>query len=122
MIGIGVDLCSISKIQQSIEQNPRFLERYYSPEERAYLVQKNQGLYQSAAAMFAAKEAFLKALGLGLGFIPLEQVTILHEESGKPYFVLGIQAQEKLLAAGARIAHVSLSHERDMAIAVVILT
>lgn len=121
MIGIGVDLCSVSKIQQSIDQNPRFLERYYSPVEKAYLAQKKQAIYQSAAAMYAAKEAFLKALGLGLGAIPMEQMSIAREESGKPYFVLGNLAQEKLLAAGARIAHVSLSHEGDMAIAFVII-
>lgn len=69
--------------------------------------------------MFAAKEAFLKALGMGLGAIPMEQISIVHEKSGRPYFVLGNIAQEKLLKAGAKIAHVSLSHEGDMAVAFV---
>ena len=66
MIGLGLDLCEIARIGTAMEKGEGFLARYFTPEERAYLAQRGKSAAQSAAAMFAAKEAFLKALGVGL--------------------------------------------------------
>lgn len=56
LLGVGVDLCGVARIERAIEKE-HFYERVFTPEERAYLNQKGKGRAQSAAAMFAAKEA-----------------------------------------------------------------
>ena len=53
LLGVGVDLCGIARIERAIEKE-HFYERVFTPEERAYLNQKGKGRAQSAAAMFAA--------------------------------------------------------------------
>jgi len=122
MIGLGMDLCQISRIQKAIEKNPGFLERYYTPDERAYLADRGQTAAQSAAAMFAAKEAFLKALGTGLGSgVALSDIGVLHGSLGAPQYALTGPALEKLHALGATRAFLSLTHESDMAGAVAVI-
>jgi len=78
MIGLGIDLCEIARIDNAIQKSDGFLQRYFTAEERSYLEGRGQMVAQSAAAMFAAKEAFLKALGTGLsGGIGMAAVCIL---------------------------------------------
>ena len=67
MKGLGIDLCEISRIEAAIAKNDRFLERWYTQEEQEYIRVRGKTGAQSAAAMFAAKEAFLKAVGTGIG-------------------------------------------------------
>ena len=92
MKGLGIDLCAVSRIEASIQKNERFLERWYTPEEQAYICQRGKVGAQSAAAMFAAKEAFLKALEIGIGKIPLKEVVIGHKENSAPYLVIASKA------------------------------
>ena len=63
-LGIGVDLCAVSRIERAI-QKAHFLNRVFTEAERAYLQGRGRGAGESAAAMFAAKEAVAKALGTG---------------------------------------------------------
>lgn len=114
---IGVDICSISKIQKIIEQNPKAMQRFFCTEEQVYLEQKNNVKWQSAAAMFAGKEALLKSFGRGIGAVALNEICIAHLPSGQPYIKLLGNAQQVLYTE--RTLHISLSHEQDMAIAVV---
>ena len=102
MKGLGFDLCGIDRIERAIAQNDRFLERWYTPAERAYIHSRGNAGAQSAAAMFAAKEAFLKALGA-------------------PHYALTGAAQQKLLELGAKQAWLSLTHENGMAAAVCVI-
>ena len=67
MIGLGLDLCEIARIERMLQKGDAFLRRFFTEEERAYVAAKGNAGAASAAAMFAAKEAFLKAAGLGLG-------------------------------------------------------
>lgn len=64
VIGVGVDLCSVPRIARAMERE-HFMRRVYTQEERAYLKSRGKSAPQSAAAMFAAKEAVAKALGTG---------------------------------------------------------
>jgi holo-[acyl-carrier protein] synthase len=117
--GLGIDLCAISRIEALLKENCGFLERYYTPEERAYLETRGQTVAQSAAAMFAAKEAFLKALGIGLsGGVALSDISIAHDASGCPRYVLQGKAQARLEEKGAQTAYLSLTHDGGMAAAV----
>lgn len=122
MIGLGVDLCQIDRIEAAIRQNGRFLERYYSAQEREYLAQRGQAFAQSAAGMFAAKEAFLKALGVGLsGGVAMADVSVIHDSLGCPAYAPGERARAALEARGARAAHLSISHDAGVAVAVCVL-
>ena len=117
MIGVGVDLCAVERIERAIEK-PRFLERVYTEGERAYLDSRGKGRAQSAAAMFAAKEAVAKALGTGFsrGVMP-DQIEVTHGESGAPGVALHGAALERLRKIGGARVLLSLSHERGMAAA-----
>ena len=122
MKGLGIDLCQISRIEQAMAQNERFLERWYAAQERAYILARGQTGAQSAAAMFAAKEAFLKAVGMGIGRgIPLQDIAVVHDQLGAPAYELTGAAQQKLQQMGAQHAWLSISHEGGMAAAVCVI-
>lgn len=119
MIGIGSDLCDISRIEAQLKKNDAFLNRCYTQNEREYLNKKNSA--QSAAAMFAAKEAVLKAFGMGLGDIPLKDIEVNHEKTGQPKIVLHDKAELIFKNHHAKNIFVSLSHESGMALAFVVI-
>lgn len=122
MKGLGIDLCSIERIRRVLEKGDGFLRRYFTPEEQAYIARRGQTGPESAAAMFAAKEAFLKAVGTGIGGgIPLTDVSVTHGESGQPGYVLGEKAAACMAKLGAGQAWLSLSHEAGVAAAVCVL-
>ena len=122
MIGLGLDLCEIARIGAAMEKTDGFLTRYYTQEEREYLAARGKTAAQSAAAMFAAKEAFLKALGVGLsGGISMADVGVIHDALGRPTYALGEKARAAMEARGASTAHLSLTHDAGMAAAVCLL-
>ena len=122
MKGLGIDLCGIARIQQAIERNERFLDRYYTKEEKEYILSRGAAGAQSAAAMYAAKEAFLKAAVVGIGRgIALDDIAVSHDEIGAPFYVLTGAALDKMNALGAVKAWLSLSHEGDTAAAVCVI-
>ncbi len=119
MKGLGIDLCQISRIETAIEKTEGFLNRYYTEAERAYLATRGGNQAQSAAAMFAAKEAFLKALGVGLsGGVAMTDISVAHDLMGRPSYVLDSVALAKLREIGATAAHLSLTHDGGIAAAV----
>ncbi len=120
ILGLGIDLCAVSRMRENLK-NGRFLDRYFADEEKAYILGRGQGAAESAAACFAAKEAFLKALGTGLGGADLREIALLHDESGAPYFSLRGSAKLKAELWGAQQVFVSLSHDNGTAAAVVLL-
>lgn len=121
VVGIGCDLVEVERVKRALQQHG-FAERVYTEVERRYC----QGTgtlvkYQSYAACFAAKEAFLKALGTGLRQGSLQDVWTEHDELGKPELqVRGYFAQllEKL---GVQRIHLTLSHTGGLAQAFVVL-
>lgn len=122
MKGIGIDLCEIARIQRTMETNERFLKKYYTEAEREWIVRKGKAGAQSAAAMFAAKEAFLKAAGIGIGGgVEMCEIEVLHNDRGAPRYALYGAAQEKMRSMGAQAALLTLSHEAGVAAAVCVL-
>ena len=121
LLGVGVDLCGIARIERAIEKE-HFYERVFTPEERAYLNQRGKGRAQSAAAMFAAKEAVAKALGTGFsgGVMPWN-ISVVHDEKGAPGAELTGAAKERLEQMGGADVRISLSHEGDSAIAFAVI-
>jgi holo-[acyl-carrier protein] synthase len=117
VIGIGVDMCTISRMEKSI-QKQHFYERVFLEGERAYLDQKEKSRAQSAAAMFAAKEAVAKALGTGFaGGVSAFVIEVTHDELGAPGIMLHGGAKERLEHIGGTRVLLSLTHEGDMATA-----
>ena len=114
IMGIGVDMVSEARVARSIKR-PGFLEKVYGPAERALL--ESRGMRpQTAAANFAAKEAFGKALGTGLlREFALCEAEALRDENGAPYFSFSGRA------AALMQAHLSLAHEGGAAAAFVVL-
>ena len=119
IFGIGVDCVEIARMNKSMSR-PRFMKRVFSVEESVLLTQKGKGAAASAAACFAAKEAFLKACGRGLGSFSLAEIAALRRASGAPYFVFSGAAAE-FCAQHKLSCHLSLSHEGGLAFAYVIL-
>lgn len=115
--GIGCDLCEIARIKNAGEA---FLERCFTEKERA-LFEKKYRPYEAAAANFAAKESFSKALGTGMRGFSFADIEVLRDELGKPYINLYDGANDACKEAGITKIHVSLSHTDSLAMAYVIL-
>lgn len=116
--GTGVDIVEIDRIGKAMKR-PRFLQRFFSEEERAYFSERNLAP-QSVAGNFAGKEAFSKALGTGFrGFSPSE-VEILRDEAGKPHIALTGAAKKTADEMGINGLYISISHSKKYAIAQVI--
>ena len=122
IVGSGVDLVEIARIQQSMERyGPRFLNRVYLPAEQAYCLRKRNAA-ESLAARFAAKEAGAKALGTGISRgVNWLEIEIIREAGGRPSIRFHGRAAE--IAEQMRVAHVALSltHTADLAMASVVL-
>ncbi len=122
MRGLGVDLCEVGRIERELKRGDAFLRRFFTDGERAYIASRGQMGAQSAAAMFAAKEAFLKAVGAGIGGgIALCEIAVEHLPGGAPAYRLTGAAQKRLEELGAERAFLSLTHEAGMAAAVCVI-
>lgn len=83
MIGIGVDLCEVPRMRASLQRTPTLADRLFTPGERAYC-ERRPDPAERYAARFAAKEAVLKAMGLGLGACRWHDIEVVRADSGRP--------------------------------------
>lgn len=120
IFGIGTDIVEVERIRQKVD-NKIFITHVFTENEEKYC----RGMKKSAenfSARFAAKEAFFKALKTGLiGNFEFVEVEILNDSSGAPYICLHGNTQEAVRKAGVKSIHLTLSHEKEYAIATVIL-
>jgi holo-[acyl-carrier protein] synthase len=121
--GIGVDLVKVARIERVLERyGDRFLDRVFTNREIAYC--RGKAWAASALAMrFAAKEAFSKALGVGLrkDGIRWREVEVIPNPLGKPEIFVSGRAAAFCETAGIANMHLSLTDEDSRALAVVIL-
>lgn len=122
ILGIGVDVVATQRIAKSLaDGNGSFETRVFTPGERAACRDRVDRV-QALAARFAAKEACCKALGTGLAQgVALDQVEVIGVEGGRPDLRLTGPAAQRAQVLGVQRAHVTLSHEFDLAAAVVVL-
>ena len=120
IIGIGIDIVRINRIESWLDDK-KLLERYFDSEELNLASSRKNTASQTLAARFAGKEAFGKALGTGLSDITLKDIIILNDDNGKPEIKLKRTAEEALRKSGAQKVHISLSHERENAVAMIVL-
>jgi holo-[acyl-carrier protein] synthase len=120
IIGVGIDAVLVPRLDRWTS-NPALLDRFFHPQEIAASKERGKGMTRSLAVRFAAKEAFGKALGTGLAGIVLKDIMVANRMDEKPEMGLFGTALEAFRVRGAEKIHLSLTHEGEMAIAMVIL-
>ena len=120
--GVGTDLVSVKRIEDALFRfGDRFLHRVLSEREVTEYAQSSQPA-RFLAKRFAAKEAFSKAWGTGIGeAIGWHDVSVAHDGRGKPLIAPSAALLEKFVKENIVAAHISLSDENDHALAFVVL-
>ncbi len=119
MIGIGIDLVDVERFRRSLERTPTMRTRLFTPSELEYVAVQADPV-PSLAARFAAREAVMKALGVGLGAFGFHDVWVERAESGRPWLAFAGQAAELSQRAGVTTWHLSLTHTSSTAAAYVV--
>lgn len=121
--GIGCDIVKISRLEKWVRSEGSYIERFFHEDERLSESVSFQRKCESYAGKFAAKEAFSKALGTGISGFSLKDVYVVSDSKGKPEFrVTGkaLELVEELCGKNCRI-HVSISHEKEYAVAYAVI-
>lgn len=120
--GIGTDIINIERVTQILSKNKQgFVKRVLSDHEQLLFANKGDSAAY-CAKRFAAKEAFAKALGTGIGrIVSFQDLTIRNNDQGKPYFIPSEKLRLYLLGKNIKQAHLSLSDEKFNAVAFVVL-
>ena len=120
IFGIGVDITAVKRFEKWVN-SPDMIERFFN-EKEIKSGKSLSAICQHYAVRFAAKEAFSKALGTGISGFNLKDVYITNDEFGKPIINVQNSAEEILKNRCQNYKlHVSLSHEKEYAIAYVII-
>jgi holo-[acyl-carrier protein] synthase len=122
IFGIGTDIVTVARIEAAMQRHgSAFAERILSAQELAeYATQAHPARF--LGKRFAAKEAFAKATGQGLRHpVSLQRITVGHDELGKPVLLFDAELSAHLQRLGIEHHHLSISDERDTAVAFVIL-
>ncbi len=120
--GLGTDITEIERIEKSVARfGQRFLHRVFTASEIAYC-QRKKSSAESLAARFAAKEAGAKALGTGISRgVSWQEIEVRREPGQRPTLHLSGRAAERAAQLGVSHISLSLTHSRDLAMAVVIM-
>lgn len=120
--GIGTDLVDVKRLEKILQRwGERFAERVYSQNEITYCQTKACPAIHYAAR-FAAKESFLKSLGIGLGMgVALKDVEVINNTQGSPQLHMNEKIRGILEKLGITAVHVSMTHTREHAQAMVVL-
>lgn len=122
ILGTGVDIVEVARMKSAYERwGIQFAEKVLTPSERdSLLIRKDSAVY--LASRFAAKEAFLKALGTGFSRgISWHDMEVVRKKGERPYLSISGAACDIMKKMGAEKVHLSISHEKKYAIAQVIL-
>ncbi len=121
IVGIGVDAVDVERFRVALTRTPSTRERIFTASELASLAGRSDPV-PSLAVRFAAREAVMKAMGVGLGAFAFHDVWVDVEESGRPLLRVTSTALELARARGITNWHLSLTHTDDTAIAYVVAT
>ncbi|PEY33609.1 holo-ACP synthase [Bacillus cereus] len=113
IIGIGIDIIELNRIEKMLDGKLKFMDRVLTDGERSVAAElKGHRLVEFVAGRFAAKEAYSKAVGTGIGKeVSFLDIEIKNDDRGKPI----------LTANTEHIVHLSISHSREFAVAQVVL-
>lgn len=119
IIGTGIDIIEVERIQEAVEKNDKFLEKIFAPTELKYIAERQNNI-QTIAGLFAAKEAVSKALGYGIRDYGWQDLVVDHDEFGKPVVV--VYQKAKLVAEQKQIdmIEISITHLKENAMAIAV--
>lgn len=121
IFGIGVDLVQIARMERLFERHgDRILNKLLTAEEQLQVRARNN-IPRALAMNWAAKEACVKAMGIGFDGIGFKDIALLRADNGCPHLVFNAAQKKRLRELGVGAAHVSLSDDGGMACAYVIL-
>ena len=119
MIGIGIDTVEVERFRRALIDRPGIAERLFTPAEQAY-GRRARDPAERLAARFAAKEAVMKALGVGIGAFAFRDVEVVSAPSGAPTLVLHGGADALARRLGVEGWRLSLTHTDSLAQAVAV--
>ena len=120
VIGTGIDIVKVSRIEKIVDsKGDSFFNKIFTTGEIEYINGKKQSP-QTISGLFASKEAVSKLLGRGIGLVNWRDIEIFHTEYNKPYVSLHGQGESLKKTMGIDEIHLSISHEKDYAIAFVL--
>ena len=117
VLGVGVDLVDVARFERALTRTPKLRDRLFGESDQS----RTDITPQSLAARFAAKEAALKALGGHVQGFTWHDIQVAGESGQKPSLVLSGAALEHASVRGVSTWHLSLSHDRGMAVAFVVM-
>ena len=114
----GVDIVEIKRLEKYVDDD-KFLKKYFTISEIEYINNKRgESKLQALAGLYASKEAVLKTFGIGIGRgLELKEICINHDEFGQPFVEVDAKIQHYLNINGCSEIAVSISHEKEYAIA-----
>ena len=119
ILGLGSDLVEVGRFRLALERRATLAERLFTDGEREYGYSQHDPA-ESLAARFAAKEAVMKALGVGIGAFAFHDVEVVVTDDGAPSLVIRGAARALAAGRGVRAWHLSLTHTTHLAEAVAI--
>ncbi|GAB3791247.1 holo-ACP synthase [Virgibacillus kimchii] len=113
--GIGLDIIELDRVRRNIRQSNRFVRRILTEKEREVFdsLQNEHRKVEYAAGRFAAKEAFAKALGVGIGKLSFQHIEVLTDEKGAPTVQARGYEDDRIF--------ISITHSREYAAAQVVI-
>ncbi|MBU5488334.1 holo-ACP synthase [Clostridium sp. MSJ-8] len=117
--GIGVDIVKVNRFDKIVNRTPSFVKGVFTEREIEYIYSKTNK-FETMAGIFAAKEAFSKAIGTGIRGFKLTDIEIVQDELGKPNIILNDNVISKFNLLESNIK-VSISHSDENAIAFVVI-
>jgi len=121
IFGAGTDIIEVRRVEEKLLRTGGLKDKLFTPAEIAYCESKHSPA-QHFAARFAAKEAFLKAMGTGWsGGHKFSEIEVINNPQGKPELFVHGKVREFCQAHGIGLMEVSLTHIKDVASAVVVL-
>jgi holo-[acyl-carrier protein] synthase len=119
VIGVGIDAVDVDRFRRVLERRPRLADRLFTPAELSY-ARKAKDPVPRLSTRFAAKEAAMKALGVGLGAFPFAAAEVVRTGVDKPLLVLHGAAGALAEGEGVTGWHLSLTHTDQVALAVAV--
>jgi holo-[acyl-carrier protein] synthase len=124
IVGLGIDVIEIHRIEETVRRyGEKFISRIFTKNERELCFSRKDAA-SCLAARFAAKEALYKALAAFHNddfLLPFHDVEVYKDDSGKPFFIFHDKALKTINSTGAAIIHLSITHSRIFAAAIVII-
>jgi holo-[acyl-carrier protein] synthase len=115
-VGVGIDVVDVARFRLALKRHPRIVERLFTDEERRDARAQPERL----AARFAAKEAVMKTLRVGVGSAPWRSIEVTLDDAGAPSVLLHSPTRELAKSLGVANLHISLTHTDQTAAAFVV--